>query len=65
MKLPNNGEDRVPIDHLLSPNEATSTRARLHLIQVLPKGVGPMEIPIQSMLLPRLKVTLHKLTRHY
>ena len=41
MKSPNNEGDRVPTGHLLSPNEASSTRIGLYLIELLAKE-GPM-----------------------
>ena len=40
MKSPNNGGDRVPTGHLLSPNEASSTGTALHSIELLAKGVS-------------------------
>ena len=38
MKLSNNRGDRTPTGHLLSPNEASSTRNGLHLIKFITKG---------------------------
>lgn len=38
MKMPNNGIDRDLARHLLSPNEASSTRIGLHLIELLAKS---------------------------
>ena len=38
MKLSNNGEDRVPTGHLLSPNEGFSIRNGLNLIELTAKG---------------------------
>lgn len=37
MKSPNNGGDRPPAGHLLSPNEVFSTRTELHIIELLAK----------------------------
>ena len=34
MKLPNNGGDRAPTGHLLSPNEAASMKIRVHLTEI-------------------------------
>ena len=39
MKSPNNGGDRTPVGHLLSPNEASSTGTGFHLIELLVPGV--------------------------
>ena len=50
MKFPNNGGDRVPVGHLLSPNEAFGTGIRLHLIGLLAKSTPPKK----NRLLPRL-----------
>jgi hypothetical protein len=44
MKSPNNGRVRAPTAHLLSPNEASSIRNGLYLIELLAKGV-PWEPP--------------------
>lgn len=41
VKLPNNGENRASIGHLLLPNKASSMRIGLHLIEnwdIGPKG---------------------------
>ena len=43
-KLPNNGGNGVPTDHVLSSNQASSTRIGLHLIK-LSKWSGPMGTP--------------------
>ena len=40
MKLPNNGGDRVPTGHLLSPNKAYSAGIGLFIMELLAKG-GP------------------------
>ena len=40
MKSPNNREERVPTGNLLSPNEASSSRNCLHLIELLVKRVS-------------------------
>jgi hypothetical protein len=37
--LPNYGQDRGPTGHLMSPNETSSTRTRLYLIELLVKEV--------------------------
>ena len=54
MKLSNNRGDRTPTGHLLSPNEASSTRNGFNI----PNGVlgqrGPIRTPKQQRLLPRL-----------
>ena len=52
--------DTVPTDHFLSPNEASNSRAGLHLIELLANGV--MEIPKQSQLLLRQWFVVRKLT---
>ena len=39
MKSPNNGRDRAPTEHLLSPNEASRTTNGLHLIELLAKEI--------------------------
>ena len=44
MELPNNGGDRAPTGHLLSPNEASSPKIGLHIIELLAKGI-PWESP--------------------
>lgn len=44
MKLTNNGEDRTPTGHILSPNKASSTRNWLHPIELLAEGV-PWKLP--------------------
>lgn len=53
MKLPNNGGDRDPTLYPLLPNDTSSIKIRLHLIELLAKG-GPVGTPKQSRLLPRL-----------
>ena len=35
MKLQNNGGDRIPTGHHLSPNKVSSTRTGLHMIELL------------------------------
>lgn len=45
MKLPNNGENGVLTNHILSSNQASNTRIGLHLIKLLLKWRGPMETP--------------------
>ena len=44
MRSPSNGGDRVPTGHLLSPNEASSTRIGSHPIKLLAKAV-PLKSP--------------------
>lgn len=44
MKSPNNRGSRAPPGHLLSPDEASSTRTGLHLIELVAKGT-PWEPP--------------------
>lgn len=56
MELPNNGVYGAPTRHLSSPNEASSSRNWIHLIQVV-NPRSPMKIPKQSTLL----VVLHQL----
>ena len=50
---------RVATGPVLLPNEASSTRKVVHLIEFLAKG-GPMETSKQPRLWPRLEVVLHK-----
>jgi hypothetical protein len=38
MKSLDSGRDRTPNGHLLSPNEASSTKIGLYIIKVLTKG---------------------------
>lgn len=59
MKMPNNGEYRVLIEHLLSPSELSSTGMGLHLISCWPMGYSGN--PQISPLLPRQQAALHKL----
>lgn len=40
LKLSKNGEDRVPISHLFSQNEASSARIILNVMKVLVKEVS-------------------------
>ena len=52
MKSPDNGEDGVPTQHILLPNEASSTGIGLHTIELLFKE-GPMGTPKQAREFPR------------
>lgn len=40
MKPPNNEEIQVPTGHFLSPNEVSSARTGLHLIEFLARGAS-------------------------
>ena len=74
MKLPSDGRYRVLADHLLSPNESSSTETGLHSIELLAKGI-PWESKITQAIaktmscpsqmyseIPLLKITLTHLT---
>ena len=48
MKSANNGGDKAPLGHLLSPNEAFSTEVGLHLIGCWPKGSPSNLSPLRA-----------------
>ena len=64
MKLSNDKGHRAPAGHLLSPNEAFSTRTGLlHLIELLAKGVPWEPETTQAIVkMAIVKVAQHKLT---
>ena len=76
MTLPNNGEDRVPPGHFLSPNGVSSTGTGLYLIESLVKGVhweSPTTQTVAKSIgcssqtdskAPLLKITPTQLTEH-